>query len=123
MINGAVMGVGVVGSSDSGPEKVLRLCESYLRLNERRLTLDSEITATGVDAQERERLWLELESVLSESVEVLNELSAARSSEPAAVRAKASVLGLVLRSPRAEPLDATLAALALSVADDVAGLE
>lgn len=117
------MGASVPGSSGDEAAEVLRLCESYLMLNERRLVLDTEIMAEETDDDERERLWVQLDGVLTESTDVLRHLAGARSSQTAAVRAKASILALVLRSPRTDHLDAAVAALALSVADDAAGLE
>ena len=110
---------------DAASAKVLLLCETYLALNERRLELDEQLMMSSLGEQERELLWYELDAVLTELSSLVTQLAATSPTQPPAVRSKAAILALLLRSPNADdllPLAPDATALALSVADEVAHL-
>ena len=103
---------------------VLRLCEDILALNERRLQLDEELTRHPQGDREREERWVELDQVNCAIPPLLAQLASIPSASPAGTRAKAAVLGLMLRGNPAGAGELTpeTAALALSLADEVASL-
>jgi hypothetical protein len=103
---------------------VIHLCDRYQRLNKRRLELDQRIMALPSGSPECDPLWQELDVALTEVNTLVAQLATMPAADQAGLRAKAAVLALLLRAPAANAatLGSETMALALSVADDVAGL-
>jgi hypothetical protein len=123
-MNGACMGLEAADTPDGATAEVLRLCEAFLMLNEERSRLDDQIMALSDRVEECEALWLRLDQVMREMTDLVSMLAATRSGRPAATRAKAAVLALLLQTPLADTpaLTPEAAALALSLAREVANL-
>ena len=109
---------------DGATAEVLRLCEAFLTLNEERSRLDDQLMVLPDGAEEREVLWLRLDRGMHEMPNLVSMLAATPSRQPAAVRAKAAVLTLLLGTPPPDTQAMTpeSAALALSLAHEVSGL-
>lgn len=123
-INGARMGAEAMDPPDAATAEVLRLCEAFLTLNEERSRLDDQIIALPEGAEERDALWLRLDQVMREIPNLVSMLAATSSTQPAAIRAKAAVLTLLLKVPPADTpgWNPESAALALSLAREVSEL-
>jgi hypothetical protein len=102
---------------------VLERCDAYRALTETRISLDRRLMALGENDGARDVLWQELEDVMARLSGLAMELAATPATQPAALRAKAGILALMLRAggSGAEAFNEDAAALALSVADEVAG--
>ena len=112
------------GSLDQSTSDVLELCDQYRALNDLRIDIDRRLMALPEADHGRDILWQELEDVLARLSGLAAQLAATSSTRPAAVRAKAVVLALMLRAAESDPatIGPETAALALSLADEVAGL-
>jgi hypothetical protein len=103
---------------------VIQLCDRYQTLSNTRTELDQRVMNLPKDDPERDTLWQELEVVLTEADALVAQLSTMPAADQASLRAKAAILGLLLRAHAADattPNPETMA-LALSVADDVSSL-
>jgi hypothetical protein len=109
-----------------GIPKVLVLCALCRNLEAKRLGLDVRIAGMAPEDVSRDVLWQELETMLTELRDAVGRLALAPASQLAEARAKAEVLAIVLRSgePGDDPIlpEDKIRALALSLAEDVAGL-
>ena len=115
------MGSDVAVISDNNPTDVLRLCEIYMVLNGKRANLDQRLIALAETDREQSCLWQQLEIVGTELSHAVGRLATTQATDLLGLRAKASVLALLLQACRADPaaLSAEVVALALSVADEV----
>jgi len=110
--------------SGLGETDVLERCNAYRALTQTRFSLDRRLMALAENDETRDILWEELEDVMTRLSSLAAELAATPATQPAGLRAKASILALMLRAggAGAEAFSPEAAALALSVADEVAGL-
>ena len=119
--------MGIHGHDSSGgvPEG-LPLAEVFSLLDARRADIDRRMTSLPPDDLAREELWQELESVLEKIREVVSKLAKSAAANLPELRAKATILALLLR-PECDGAGPTIpeperVALALSLAEDVARL-
>lgn len=107
---------------DNSVSDVLRLCDSYRLFNDIRIDLDRRMLALPDDDRLRDVLWQEVEANLAQRFDLIARLATTSSVQPADVRAKASILAMLLRGGNANPteLASETVALALSLADEVA---
>jgi hypothetical protein len=120
-----LMGIHGPDSSGGVPEG-LPLAEVFSLLDARRADIDRRITSLPPDDLAREELWQELESVLEKLREVVSKLAKSAAAGLPELRAKATILALLLR-PGYDGAGPTIpeperVALALSLTEDVARL-
>jgi hypothetical protein len=119
--------MGIHGNDSSGgvPEG-LPLAEVFSLLDTRRANIDLHMTSLSPGDLAQEELWQELESVLEKIREVVRKLAKSAAADLPELRAKATILTLLLR-PGCDGAGPTIpepetVALALSLAEDVARL-
>jgi hypothetical protein len=125
MAGEGLMGIHGPDLSRGVPEG-LPLAEVFSLLDARRADIDRRMTSLPPDALAREELWQELESVLEKIREVVSKLAKSAAADLPELRAKATILALLLRlaCDGAGPTipEPERVALALSLAEDVARL-
>jgi hypothetical protein len=112
------------GNPGLSAAEAIELCESYRALHDMRIDIDNRLMALPADDEARDSLWQELETVIGRLSELATRLAATPAPEASVVRAKASVLSLILGSGDSDPQATApeVTALALSLAHDVVGL-
>lgn len=108
----------------STTSEVLRLCAAYHAADATRVDLDRRLMTLPGGDYGRDVLWQELEATLVRLSSLASQLAAMPATQPVAMRAKAVVLASLLRFGNAHPsaIGLETTALALSLADEVAGL-
>jgi len=123
-LNGASMGSDGNGNPGLSTAEAIELYETYRALNDVRIDIDRRLMALPADDVRRDTLWQELETVIGRQSDLATRLAATPATEASVVRAKASVLSLILSTgdpdPKATAPEVTT--LALSLAHDVVGL-
>jgi hypothetical protein len=103
------------------------LAEAFHALNRRRIDIDRLLTGLAPEDPARHESWLELEGVLTRLHQAVRDLANTPAVDLADLQAKAAILATLLRSEVGGGgqviAEAERIMLALSITDDIAGLE
>ena len=101
-------------------DEVRRLYDAYQALNQQRIDLDRAFAGLPAADPERDRLWQELEGVMTQIPQTVWQLASVPSSRSDDLQAKAAVGAHLLRQGQAGAACPHVNALLLSILDDVA---